>query len=209
MTVRMIQRGDRVFLPPYEDVVIQPGDILIVAATRKALTETFTKRPHELLSDSAENKPSEGEGPEAARTGSEQVLAEVVIAPASRMIGYNLQQIGFSRLYNVRVLGIQRRSRMIRAQMTEIRLEAGDVLLVQGPRRDVRALRANRDVLLLEWSEAELPAFHHARRAFVIFLATVGLAALGIAPIAITAVAGAAAMIGFGCLNVRQAGRAG
>ncbi|MDO9125279.1 MAG: SLC13 family permease, partial [Parvibaculum sp.] len=37
MTVRMIQRGEHPILPPFEDVTLMPGDVVIVAATRQTL----------------------------------------------------------------------------------------------------------------------------------------------------------------------------
>ena len=58
---------------------------------------------------------------------------------------------------------------MIRSRVTEIRLEAGDVLLIQGPPEDLQALRNNPDVLIMEWSAADLPATHHIRTAGLIF----------------------------------------
>ena len=60
------------------------------------------------------------------------VISEAVIAPSSRMIGRNIEQIGFRRQTGCLVLGIQRRSRMIRKSMLDIRLEAGDILLLFG-----------------------------------------------------------------------------
>ena len=62
----------------------------------------------------------------------DQVLAEAMVAPASTIAGRDLESIGFRHMYDCIVLGIQRRSRMIRQQLTEIRLEEGDVLLIQG-----------------------------------------------------------------------------
>ena len=195
ITVRLIQRGEHAFLPLFDEVTLAPGDILIIAATRQALTEALAKTA-DLL-------------PEGDRVGGvDQVLVEVVVAPASRMIGRNLQQIGFRYQTDCIVLGVQRRSRMIRASMDEIRLEAGDVLLVVGTRPAVQALRANRDVLLLEWSAHDVPAAALARRALLIFAGVIAVAALDIVPIAIAALAGAAAMIATGCLNIHQASRA-
>jgi di/tricarboxylate transporter len=106
------------------------------------------------------------------------------------------------------VLGIERRSRMLRRQITGIPLEAGDVLLIQGRRDDVMALRGSRDVLLMEWSAATLPAVHYAKRASVIFLGVVALAATGAVPIVVAAVTGAAAMVLSGALGLRDAVRA-
>ncbi|RMD88808.1 MAG: SLC13 family permease, partial [Alphaproteobacteria bacterium] len=49
MTIRAIRRGDEVMLPPFHDLVLRPGDSVLVAATRKSLTEMLKKSP-ELLS---------------------------------------------------------------------------------------------------------------------------------------------------------------
>ena len=46
-----------------------------------------------------------------------------------------------------------------------------------------------RDVVLMQWSESELPSYNHARRASLIFLAVVGVAATGVLPIVAAAVA--------------------
>ncbi len=76
---------------------------------------------------------------------------------------------------------------MIRTGMSGIRLEAGDVLLILGPLDHVRALRADRDVLILEWSMTGLPAPRNAVSAGLIFIAVVVAAASGLAPIHIAA----------------------
>ena len=191
-------------LPNITIQMIQAGDVLVVAATRKALTEALQKDPGLLHADAAAVSDSGEDTPQK----STQLLAEVMLPPGSRLIGFNLEQIGFRYQYKCLVLGIQRRSRMIRTQMTEIRLEAGDVLLVQGRSEDVEALRTIRDVVLLEWSTRALPRPFHARRAATIFLTVIALAATGIVPIMISSFIGAGLMIASGALNLRQASRA-
>ncbi|WP_412776435.1 SLC13 family permease [Thalassospira lucentensis] len=205
ITIQMIVRREHADLPPFEDdMEIQAGDVLVVAATRKALTEALQKDPGLLHADAAAVSDSGEDTPQK----STQLLAEVMLPPGSRLIGFNLEQIGFRYQYKCLVLGIQRRSRMIRTQMTEIRLEAGDVLLVQGRSEDVEALRTIRDVVLLEWSTRALPRPFHARRAATIFLTVIALAATGIVPIMISSFIGAGLMIASGALNLRQASRA-
>lgn len=207
MTVRLVQRGEQVFLPPFEDVVLRPGDGITVATTRKALMEALSVNPH-LLEGVLEETGSEESVDEELRKAGDRLLAEVMVAPASRMDGRTLDQTGFRQLSGCAVLGIQRRSRMLRAGLSNIRLEAGDVLLLLGKRRNVHDLRANRDVILLEWSATDLPERAHARIAAGIFLAVVASAASGFIPIPVAAITGAAAMILTGCLNIRQASRA-
>jgi di/tricarboxylate transporter len=208
-TLRMVQRGERAILPPFEDYIAAAGDVLVVAATRQAIARFAAEDPKPLHANLGREDALAGdEAPGGRWQEGSQALAEVMVTPASRMIGQTLPQIGFRYQTHCIVLGIQRRSRMIRQQMTDIRLEAGDVLLVQGRPRDIQALKASRDVVLLEWSAEELPALDHAKRASAIFLAAVVLAAVGAVPIAIAAMVGAVAMVATGVLNLRQAARA-
>jgi di/tricarboxylate transporter len=206
MTVRLVQRGEHAFLPPFEDVTLRPGDVVIVAATRQVLTEAL-KAPQSILAAAPRGESEEEQaGP---RGGEGQLmLAEAVIAPGSRMIGRTVEQSGLHAETGCVVLGIQRRSRMIRMRLSDIRLEAGDVILLLGTPGQVHGLRLNRDLLLLESSAAELPMTGRADRALVIFAAVVLAAATGLMPIVIAALAGALAMVAAGCLNVRQAARA-
>ena len=207
-TLRMVQRGERAILPPFENYTARAGDVLVVAATRKALAKLAAEDPEPLHSDLEEGRSFATDEAAGGRwQEGEQALAEVMVAPASRMIGRTLPQIGFRYQTHCIVLGIQRRSRMIRQRMTDIRLEAGDVLLMQGQRDDIQALKANRDVVLLESTE-DLPTLDHAKRASLIFLAAVALAAAGLVPIVVTALVGAVLMVVTGVLNVRQASRA-
>jgi len=200
VTVRMIQRGTEKLLPPYDDITLQTGDIVLVAATRSVMTELLNASP-ELVSS------AEGEDVDD-KAGERRVIAEAVIAPASRMDGRTLAQTGFRAETGCSVLGVQRRSRMIRAALSALRLEAGDVLLIMGSRTNVLALRDNRDVMLMESSASDVPMQEFAWRALAIFGAVVATAALEIFPIVVSALMGATLMMITRCLNVRQASRA-
>ena len=208
-TLRMVQRGEQAILPPFEDYTARPGDVLVVAATRKALARFLAEDPGLLHPNLEEGRSFPGDlGPGGRWQEGGQSLAEVMVAPASGMIGLTLPQIGFRYKTHCIVLGLQRRSRMIRQRITDIRLRSGDVLLIQGQPDDLTRLRRNRDIVLLEGSAEELPALDHAKRATAIFLGVVALAASGVLPIVVAALAGAAAMVVVGVLNVRQAFRA-
>ena len=207
MTVRMIQRGEGSFLPPFEDVSLQPGDLIIVAATRKTLTDTLSSQPELLRQMWQSREGADSDGMDEDGGTPRLMLVEAVVAPGSRMIGRAIEQLGFRRLTNTLVLGVQRRSRMMRARLGEIRLEAGDTLLLCGSSSSFRELRASRDLLLLEWSQVELPATEKSHYARWITLGVVVLAATGLLEILHASVIGAVAMILTGCLNIRQATR--
>ncbi|MTH97749.1 SLC13 family permease [Roseibium sp. RKSG952] len=205
MTVRLVQRGAQPILPPFENVTLQPGDTVIVAATRTALANALARR-QPIMEPGAD-----GQAPDSdmhnAMAGT-MTLGEVVVAPASRLMGRTLPQSGFYSQTGCVVMGIQRRSRMPRMAMNDIRLEAGDVLLVAASADRISRLRGSRDVLLLDWSTAEVPRRVYAPRALAIFTAVVALAAFDILPIVTASIAGTFAMIVSGCLNTRQAIRA-
>ena len=212
MTLRMVQRGEEAVLPPFENFVARSGDVLVVAATRRALTEALGRGSARLQADidtSRDNgKAKSRDDGSLPWSPDSQMVAEVMVTPASRYEGQTLRQIGFHHHTRCVVLGIQRRARMIRTRMTEIRLEAGDVLLVQGRAADVNELKANRDVILIEWSAEELATTSHAWIATTIFVMAIGLSAAGVIPLVVTTLAGAVAMVASGVLNIRQATRA-
>jgi di/tricarboxylate transporter len=206
VTVRLIQRRDHSILPPFDDVELQAGDSVIVAATRQALTDVVTRHAGYLLSQDGRNSTEAHEPP--SRRPAERVLAEVMIAPASRMIDQTIDMVGFRRRFGCLVLGIQRRGRMARMRLADIRLAAGDVLLVAGPRESINALSNNPDLLLMAWATRDLPRYQRAPHAIIVFGSAVLLAATGVLPISVAAIGGAVMMVAVGCLNLRQAVRA-
>ncbi|MGI9385905.1 MAG: SLC13 family permease [Methyloligellaceae bacterium] len=210
MTVRLIQRGNQEFLPPFADIKLRAGDFVIVAATRKVLADALKGGQAVQCIASPETSTDNDQQSLIAESGQRQqlVMMEAVVAPGSRLVGHTLEQSGWRSGAASMVLGLQRHSRMVRTPPSQIRLEAGDVLLLLSTPETIRQLRNNRDFLIVEWSTSELPVAHHVNRAVAIFAGTVILAASGVLPIAIAALGGAALMVMTGCLNIRQASRA-
>jgi len=208
MTVRLVQRGMKSFLPPFDDITLQEGDAIILATTRAILSEKLSQNPSFLKGIMTVPAPDDPEEITPQEVSRGQKIAEVIVAPASRIDGRTLEQVGYHLQGGCKVLGIQRRSRMVRTSMNDIRLEAGDILLVVGSSLQINALRMNKDVLLMEWSTREVPIRSDSWKALGVFIAVVAFAATGIVPIPITATCGAFLMIALGCLNIRQASRA-
>ncbi len=203
MSVRMIQRGGQLFLPPFNDYTIESGDIIIGAANRKSLTKILANYPGSFLSDGEEGNDNPDATPENMR-----MLAEVMITPASRTIDQSLEMAALDEKNGLTVLGIQRRARIVRRRLGRVRLEAGDVLLVAGRRSSIAALRNNTDFIVLSGSKRDIPTPAKAPIAAVIFLAVISCASLEILSVPVAAIVGAAAMTATGCLNIRQALRA-
>ncbi|MGD2133254.1 MAG: SLC13 family permease, partial [Maricaulaceae bacterium] len=203
VTVRLIERGGKVHRPPYDDIEIARGDSLIIAATRQRLTELISSRPGYLRGALR----AQGADP-STEPGESFAVIETVVAPGARIIARSIEQSGIHARTGAIVLGVQRRSRMVRGRLADIRLESGDVLLVMGPAESLQALRELRDLLPLEGSLEDVPDIRRAVAARLIFGGVVVAAASGLVDILVAAVIGAVAMIFTRCLNVRQATRA-
>lgn len=202
LTLRMLERREEPFLPPFDDITLEPGDTLVVTGTRRAFSKALAHG--RTTNDTDETEEQESNPP----PGPNYHLAEAVIAPGSRYSGRTIQLSGLSVRLGVSVLGLQRKSRMARTALSEIRLEPGDTLLIGGPIENIQGMRGNHDLLLLEHSTEALPQSRKAPIAGLIFLGVVALAALSILPIVAAAIAGVAAMLATRCLTLYQAARA-
>lgn len=204
----LIQRGEHAILPPFNSIQLRPNDVLVVLAVRDALQELAARYPGLLHNALAAENLDEANKDQGVVKSGDQVLAEVMIPPGSRLVGESLEQIGFYRTYQCLVLGIQRRANMIRDHLTEIRLLAADILIVQGSREQIQNLRRSGNLLPLDETVVELPTLHLAKRAVAIFIGAILVAATGLLPIVVAALLGCVAMIASGVLTFEQAVRA-
>jgi di/tricarboxylate transporter len=137
-------------------------------------------------------------------TGDQQ-LAEVVVREGSPLFGRSLKESRFANRFQVVVLAIHRvDSPPIRSKLSDVVLGAGDVLLLQGTRDDIRDLKNNAGILVLD-SAIDRPRTEKAMLALGIFLLVVGVAAFGVLPISISALAGTGLVLVSGCLSWRDA----
>ena len=142
---------------------------------------------------------------EAARQDLAQI--EMTITPDSRLIGHTLQSAG---LVGVAVIGVHQARRFLnetRAGNAEAPLREGDVLLVLATAESAQEF-AQRDGLLILEGGKEMPRSGKAALALTIMVVSVGLASIGVMPIAISALGGAVLMFVTGCVKFERVGRA-
>lgn len=135
-------------------------------------------------------------------------MAEAVLTPNSRFKGRRVRELGLSRNYGVQVLALRRLGRQHQYNLRDLRLQSGDVLLVQGEAPALRRIHEEGDILLVEGVERQMTFPQKAPLALGILMGVVLLASVGLAPIVLLALAGVALMIATRCLDVRDAVRA-
>src|SRR3546814_18165331 len=95
VTVLMILRGEQSFVPPYEELPLAAGDLVIVAATRQALAELVKGMPGLLHPEPmTAASPGRAEGGETdagdrREPGTERgpILAAVIVRPGPETAG--------------------------------------------------------------------------------------------------------------------------
>lgn len=206
--ILFIQRGEHAYYPPINNLSLKKGDTIVFAATRKSLEDAMAElgdqfQPH-LTKESGYNIEEINDN----FTKDTRIMAEVLVAPRSEMIGKNLEQIRFRNFTGCIVLGLLRRSRMLRDRITEIPLQAGDVLLVQGSEVGVSNLKNNTDVILIDWTKKTLPQKGKLFRSIFIFVSTILMAATGVLDLATASLLGASAMIISKSITINKAAQA-
>lgn len=137
---------------------------------------------------------------------SEEVkITEVMISPASDLVGRTIKEVNFRQRFGLNALAIYRQGESLVDKLGRIRLMVGDTLLVQGLNEKILQLRTNPDLIIL----GEVPVQNYRRKkasiSLLIFLTAIGLGSAGFIPISISFLMGATLMVLTGCLSPQQA----
>jgi len=203
MRVMNVERGPD-FMLPLPSMVLKTGDHLIIRDTPDRLKEFEKVLEGTLYPEDSNDEPIDEEHPLKAE---DQQIAEVVVIEGSRLQGRTLSQVRFADQYKMIILAIHRAGRHLEKvydEIGDIRLRAGDILLVQGPREQIANIKKETDFLVLD-ATMDLPISRKAPMALLIMLGIIISAAVGVLPIAISAPLGALLMILTGCLRWRDA----
>ncbi len=204
MRIDKIQRSESLQLAKLPSVVLQPGDRLFVKDSPENLKHFEQLIGATLFNISDIEHPVDEETPLKAEG---QQLAEVVVTRGSPLHLRSLAAARFSSSYGLMPLALHRArapSSQVTGDLNMIRLRAGDVLLVQGSSEAITKLKDSGSMLVLDGT-TDLPHTHNAKRALAIMGFVVAAAALGILPIAVSAMVGLGLMIVTGCLSWRDA----
>ena len=204
MQVLKIQRKQQAFIVPLPDVTIRADDVLFLLETPTKLKEFEQQIEATLYSKGQE---VDDDNP---LSENEQHLAELVIDRGSPMVHRTLTEVHFAKIYNLVTLAIHRKGKILEhipKGIAGTKLRLGDVLLVQGSNENIEKVKQSGHFLVLD-ATIELPLTKYAPRALIIMAMIIGVAALGILPISISALAGSLLMLLTNCLKWQDVRRA-
>jgi di/tricarboxylate transporter len=191
-----IARGDRLIESPGPDEALVGGDRLTFAGNVAQVLDL--QRITGL--EPAEQQHFEVAGNRARR------FFEVVLGPNSTLIGSTLKEIGFRGRYQGAVVAIHRAGERVGGKLGDVRLRAGDVLLVLGARGFADRWRDHHDFLVVSPMEGEIPLRRDkARITQVVAAALILLAGTGVIDIVEGALVSAMILVGLRVISVADA----
>jgi di/tricarboxylate transporter len=197
MSVLCIIRGDTTLPMPGPDEHLRAWDLLIVLGR---LEDMLILRGLEELHTEQEDLP-DIEELESARVG----LVEAVLSPRTTLAGKTLRQLHFREKYGLSVMAIWREGHAFRSNLRDMAIRFGDALLLYGPRDKLSVLGREPDYLVLTQEAQESPRLEKAKMSMLIMAGVLLPVVLGLVPIYIAAVVGAALMVLFHCLTMQEA----
>jgi di/tricarboxylate transporter len=185
-----------------DDASLPPG----FSPRRHGWEPPEAERSDSLAEDETSSEDTEEDGNETDEEAPDEEieLTEVVLLPgpwSSRRSGV----ADFERDYDVTVLAIRRGDEVIRQRLREVRLQAGDVILVQAPDQVLDRIARDTNVAIAgedrweDFDRSKIPI------ALGILAGALGLAALDVLTLMVSALTGVAAMFFTGILTPEEA----
>jgi di/tricarboxylate transporter len=195
-----IKRSDSLFVAKIPSVIFEPGDRIYVRDSLENL-QNYQEILGLSLFEEEQNKNIEQEQDEETR------LAEVVITGGSLLDHASLSSQHFASRFNLIPLGIHSGTTGARltGNITATTLSPGDVVLVQGTSEAINNLKSNSKLLVIEKDKFDLAAKRSFFPLYVMLGVTI-MAATGLMPISVAAMAGLLIMLLAGTLTWTNVG---
>lgn len=183
-----IRRGKSMFSPT-ERVTIRQGDRLLLRVDPRDLKEITLAEGLEL----------------AHSTAAATDLLEVVVSPNSEMLGRSVGELGLEG-DEASVVGISRKGLTpTGADLSQIRLQVGDVLLIRGSDSKLRKALKGLGSLPLEDRGVVVFNRKNTYKVLAIFGFVIVISALQLLPVAVAFALGAFASVLLGVVSIREA----
>jgi di/tricarboxylate transporter len=200
-------------LRPSSTYVLQAGDVLLLQAETEELQshvqaaqiDLVAAAPHDApdLPSAEASVPAEEKKPDETPKAPRLDTAEAVVTPTSWVQGSTARTLRLRAQYDVNLLAISRRGRPFTTRLRDVPLFAGDVLLLEGPARDLPDVIAKLGCLPLADRRLALSP-RRVALPFAVFVAAVALVIFGVTSAAIAFAVGATAMVALGFVPARE-----
>lgn len=165
------------------------GDLLIVEGSPAAL-DAFSAKWALKLADTGKT-----EGRMRLLVSDDIAVNEAAVPPRSRAEGREVKNLGLRPRHGVRLLAVSRQGNSIRDRLRDVRLRAGDVLLLQGAPELLSEMVSHLGLLPLQARDWQIGKRPQAWLSAVVFASAIILTASGLVPAAVAMSAGALVVV--------------
>jgi di/tricarboxylate transporter len=199
LTVLRVERGKDRHLLPRANRRLDAGDVLLVEGQRDEVLKIKDIVGIDIKADVKLSDPE-------LQTEDIQ-LVEAIILPRSPLIRRTLKAYRFRERFGLQVLAINRHGRTIRQKISQIRLEVGDMLLIQGHPGNIAAI-VEEDILgVIGAIEDHRPNLGRSRIAIGAFAGALALATFDLVSLPVAILLGALVVFLTRCLTPEEAYR--
>jgi di/tricarboxylate transporter len=181
---------------PAGNVMIKPGDILILQGEPEALERIVALEKLELT--------REGKSHEIDTPSDEIGVMEAVVTPHSQLVGSSVGQLKLFDRHAVNLLAVSRRGRRITHRLRGVKLRAGDVVVLRGNLAAMPETLGELHCLPLAGRDLRI-----GRKASVVpilvLAAAMGLVAINVVPVAMAFFGAAVVLLVARSLSLREA----
>ncbi len=176
--------------------VLQIGDLLLIEAAASEI-EKFVKATGFKLAE------DRGKAEELLRSGEGEIL-EAAVPPDCPVVGRSLGQLRLSARHNLVAIGLARQGKPYHGRLRDLRLQAGDILLLHGERDHLA--EGLKTLGLLPLAERGLSYGLRDGAWWIVgcFAAAIAIASTGVLPAAVTFGGAIAVLVFGGLLPLRQ-----
>ncbi len=198
LDIVQVRRGGEAFAAPLGPKQFRAGDVLLLRTSRDTLVKLMDEQKLEPV---VRTKITEADL-EIERE--KEILLEVVLLSDNSLVGDTLRSAAFAQRHDALVLALRRQGELLYDEIDAMPLRGGDTLLVQASAQAVEQFERNRTFVVVQDDDETSFRSEKLPLALGIIGLVVGLAALEVVPILVSALGGVVAMVATGCVRPNE-----
>ncbi|MGX1740953.1 SLC13 family permease [Bosea sp. NPDC055353] len=192
-----ILRNERRVQAPLPDASLRAGDILLLRGDAAVLERVVAEGGLDLTGKDRPTQKDDALDPDR--------IAEAIIGPDSTLIGQSAGDIALHSRFGVNMIAISRSGERFSQRLRDIRLRAGDIVVIQGDEKLLPEKLSELSLLPLADRLVPLGSTRRVVLTVTIVLAAIIALAAGLAPVPLVFFAAAVLLIALRCVPLREA----
>ncbi len=192
--LEIIRGNNKLF--PVSDSIIEEEDVLLVEGNLEKLLQAKETEGIIIRAEALDV---------SSLLGGEVKIAEVLVTPMSDLLHSTIREAKFRQRFGVVVLAVHRHGQSLKDKIGDIRLQVGDLLLVQGPSSQLDYLKTDHSLAVLDRFKPRLYNKREGWFTLSVFILAVIIGSLGWLPLSVSFLTAAVLSVLFGAVTPEKA----